>query len=181
MLVITGVGHLTCACSEGDPDVIRLLLEYKSDVNASRKNGKWTPFTMAMGRCHPIVKKNPCASDCEVFDIVKMLLKNGQSTNIKTNKMTPIEHAISRRCISIVKLLIKHNADPKHSVTGAPEIEAFLGIFSTGWKTETHKHFSKDKRNKIETFIKLYSGSWLSKIPKSLIYLICNRMSRIYS
>lgn len=86
------------AAGTGQTEILRLLLEYKADVNA---RGKWggTALTEAAS-----------AYD-ERLDVVQLLLDHGADVNLAEEPgMTPLMHAVSRRRKAIAEALLAAGA-----------------------------------------------------------------------
>jgi ankyrin repeat protein len=148
-------------------EIMKLLLDNGSDINRLDNDG-WTPLFIASGRGGGT-------------EAVKLLLEYGADSNKPDNNgYMAFEKAIDRRSYKIVKLFIKHDFDlndVKEQGSESKKIKRLTDIIRSGWMIENHKYFSTIKQQKIETFIKLHFISWISKIPKPLIFNICKAMS----
>ncbi|KAF3934759.1 Ankyrin-1 [Dactylellina cionopaga] len=98
--------HIIAACENPNPDVLRLLLKYKADPNSSATDGSRPLHSLANGegiRFENVEKLG-----------VELLVQHKADINAKDkNGATPLHIAVSRSRISMVRLLLKHGANPK--------------------------------------------------------------------
>ena len=87
------------AWSDGDTEIIRLLLEKGADVNAKESTIGATALSFASSDGHP--------------EIVRLLLENGADMNAKDNVTgyTALIEATSNNEIEVVRLLLENGAD----------------------------------------------------------------------
>lgn len=85
---------LHVAASQGQCDVIRLLIDYNADVEGPVLDDQWTPLLWASYRGH--------------FEAVKVLIECG--AGVTADHGNPIHFAGQRKHKDICKLLVKHGA-----------------------------------------------------------------------
>ena len=102
-----GVALLQCAAQLGQEHVIRLLCDWKVDVNTKSCLTESTPLLIAVSRgCHPQEK--------EPIETVKALIDCGASVNAENKDGdTPLFMAIRRRQSEVFHLLLTEGADSK--------------------------------------------------------------------
>jgi hypothetical protein len=119
------------ACQENHNEIVRMLLEAKSDVNIRNNNG-WTPLMKACLKGNNDIVVMLLNSNLKVDlnlqnynsataliaacfknhkDIVSILLKAGADPNIKMHDMTPLMFVCKKGSIEIVELLLQAKAD----------------------------------------------------------------------
>jgi len=145
-----GVTPLWIASEYGHIEVVELLLEAGSDVNAARRTDGVTSLMISSQKGHIEVVKLILEAGGDVntterdgrtslwsastaghTDVVKLLLKSGALVNAarKTNGATPLFMASLRGHNEIVKLLLESKADVN------AKAHAMVGFYPTG-KTE---------------------------------------------
>ncbi len=123
---------LLTAVNNRNYQVAQLLIERGADVNPANKGG-WTPLYLATdnrnieGGDYPVPK-----ADIDHLEIIELLLEKGANPNpqVKDNTLTrtiftmqwffedgatPFIRAAQSSDTELMKLLLKHNADPKRS------------------------------------------------------------------
>jgi len=87
------------ASFQGDPEVVRCLVDHGADINA-RDTDNWTPLYMA---CR-----------CRRFETAQALLELGADPNIcTTDRHTPLHWACEIGVTDYVRILLQHGADPR--------------------------------------------------------------------
>jgi len=91
---------LYSAASQGDLEMVRVLLGYKADVNSRNTSGS-APLFNALSRAPP-----------QTLHVARLLLENGANPNVP-NKYgeTPLHTASGRGNLEVVRLLLKYGAD----------------------------------------------------------------------
>jgi ankyrin repeat protein len=159
-----GTTPLYFAATYKKNQILDLLVENGADVNINCDGN--SSLCMAIRTCN--------------VHAVRLLLQHGANVNEKIFNRNLIFMAIRLKQIEIVELLILYGADLEFlpRIVTSESISNLLEIVRLeGWSPENHQKFSFCKQGKIETFFKLHSSSWISKIPKQLIYLVCRKMS----
>jgi len=88
------------AARQGDSEVIRVLLDWKLDINAKSDTGQ-TPLHMALEHRTP-----------KYFDTIRLLLEYGADPNArKFDGSTPLHLASSEGTIEVARLLLTYGAD----------------------------------------------------------------------
>jgi ankyrin repeat protein len=107
--VRSGVGNfnltpLGLAAASGQEDVVKLLLEHGSQINARDPDG-YTPLHRA------------CHSE-DGLSVTRLLLEKGADVNAATyDGCTPLSEACLYGCISLFGLLLEHGGDVNHVET----------------------------------------------------------------
>ena len=118
---IWGRTALMIAASKNSANIVKLLIDYGSDINKKINEIGWTPLMESVFSCRIITRHtaSPYAStqsvDTEVLvntDIVKLLVQSGADLNA-TNEcgMTALMLACVQRTHSIVSILIRAGAN----------------------------------------------------------------------
>lgn len=108
---------LTSQGADGDPEVVRCLLERVADPNA-RLDWDWTALHAAVGR--------------EDVPLVRLLLKHGASLHPSAAGLPsyqPLSHAVLLRLDDMVRELLRQGANPNVEYNGVTPLSAaaFLG------------------------------------------------------
>jgi ankyrin repeat protein len=152
-----------------------LLIDHGADVNARFRNK--VPIFMA--------------SQYNNLGLVRLLLEKGANVNeMCGNAEYPIMYAVRYNHYDMIELMLDYGADVSVLRNNEDKVDPYndptkikirnlIDLISSGWTAENHRHFSRAKRNQIETFFKLHFISWISVIPKPLLFLICKRFSLI--
>ena len=105
---IDGNTPLFSAARYGDSEMVRVLLDYKADVNARNENG-WTPIHDVSAGTHNILHNIPQSRP----DVTRLLLEHG--ADVDTLNMdydyTPLHVAASNGRIDVVRVLLEHGAN----------------------------------------------------------------------
>ncbi len=89
---------LTYAAENGNLELVNLLLEKKSDVNAKSEEGG-TPLAFAAQKGHA--------------DVVKVLIEKKANPNeVLSNGLTPLAVAVNKGHLTAVDIMLKNRADP---------------------------------------------------------------------
>ncbi|HLG38461.1 MAG TPA: ankyrin repeat domain-containing protein [Chitinophagaceae bacterium] len=92
---------LAWAAHNGNLELVKLLLEYKADINGSEKSWRTTPLIEAIEWKH--------------WEVATYLLNNGADINRKDrNGKTALSHAAIHKNFEFVKILVDRNADVNH-------------------------------------------------------------------
>jgi ankyrin repeat protein len=174
-----GCTPLCVAAAEGHSEIAKLLIEKGSNIN--KEDGEWSALFFAVNGGH--------------LEIIQLLVENGADiSKTDINGCTAFDNAVGCGKYKIVKLFIKSDLDRKYLQgsklrfllfedddffvsQASKRIKQLVDIILSGWTIENHKYFSTVNQQKIETLVKLHSFSWISKIPKSLIFSICKAMT----
>jgi ankyrin repeat protein len=183
LLDITGTPLSVC-CKFGLVEMAELLLKHGADVNKADNHLK-TPLHMAVKRLY---------YDRMIDFLLLLISYNADVNRMDHFKRTPLYLAVNKGHLHVVKLLVQNDANfgdvkidilTKHhrdtcvtnNCDGCFTADLVELVFVHGWTMKEHQNFPIIKRKKIETFFKLYSVSWLSKIPKQFVYTIFKRFS----
>ena len=100
---LPGLGRQTplfSAASQGDLEMVQVLLDYKADVNSRNECGA-TPLYSASWKAHP-----------QTLHVVRVLLENGANPNVGCDDgTTPLHIASKYGSVEVVRLLLKYGAD----------------------------------------------------------------------
>lgn len=98
-----GFSLLHCAVAEGEPMVVRQLLDYGADVAAAYKDGT-TPLELLLSRHQ--------RAEGMFLDCARLLVNRGASLSVVNSEgRTPLHTAITLRdCLELVKVLLEHGA-----------------------------------------------------------------------
>jgi len=89
---------LMMASLRGNLDIVKLLIQYKANVNYRDKWGTSALFN--------------ATTLCSSPEVVKILLENGADVNASAiDKITPLSMAVANGNVAIVKLLLQYKAD----------------------------------------------------------------------
>jgi ankyrin repeat protein len=128
---------------------------------------------------------------------IQLLLKYGADINYSVNGKSVMDYPVNTLNVPMIRFLLENDCDPnfytrkyfetlqvlEQTCFDHERIEGIQNLFKVylaGWNTENNEIWSKEKQLRIQTFVKLYYGSWLKKIPKPLMLNICNRYSLIF-
>ena len=123
---------LHSATEQGDGEIIRVLLDWKLDINAKSGAGR-TPLHMALEHWAP-----------NYFETIRFLLEYGADPNARSSDgSTPLHRASYSGTVEIARLLLKYGADVEAvdedgrtafqiaSEGGRDEITKFLSAYGT--------------------------------------------------
>jgi ankyrin repeat protein len=107
---IHGRTALIIAVSKNHTDAVKLLIEYKADVNKKVEDIGWTPLMESVFSCRYVTKYVTIIMNT---DIVSELVKAGAHVNAKNEHgLTALMLAAIQRAKSIVSILLRAKADP---------------------------------------------------------------------
>ena len=101
---------LHSAACYGDLELVRVLLNYKADVNA-RTNMGWTTIHYVSHGCQGSVIPNICQS---LPDVARLLLEHGADMNTQISDgsgTTPLHLSTEFNNIEVVRVLLEHGAN----------------------------------------------------------------------
>jgi len=90
--------------------MVRVLLNYKVDVNA-RTNGGWTPIHCVSEGVQVSVIPNICQS---LPDVARLLLEHGADVNAQLldgSGRTPLHVTMQHHTVEVVRVLLEHGAN----------------------------------------------------------------------
>ena len=104
-----GKSPLHSAVSYGDLEMVQVLLDYKTDVNA-QDDYNWTPIHEVSSR-YPFQDQVPNISISRP-DVARLLLERGADPNARMkNGLTPLHVAAKDGRVEVARVLLKHGAN----------------------------------------------------------------------
>ena len=100
---------LAWASHRGQLEIVKLLLDYKADINGSERKGRTTPLIEAIEWKH--------------WEIAKFLIGKGADINLTDQYgQTGLSHAAIHKNPELVKILVERGADVNHKSHGGTSI-----------------------------------------------------------
>jgi ankyrin repeat protein len=195
-----GYTLLGYAVHSGHFDLTKLLLDSGADVNLPQ-NFDYTPIHLAVTEDNDnsyniaklLLERGADISRVDsrgyniLFgcvkrpDLLRLMLDYGADVLHTIENNTPISWAADRGNIEAVKVLIDNDSKLKINNPDmvSREIVELIHRSLSAWSFDSHQNVPRRNRTRIEVLIGLHSISWLSKIPKSLLYCVCRKIVSI--
>jgi ankyrin repeat protein len=156
---VDGSSPLLVAVQNGYYDVASFLLDHGANPNLANSKG-WTPLYLAVKNRNPETTALPAPSTDGVLAMIKTLLDHGANPNLqikadtevhqgmtalwlKESGATPLLRAALCGDLTVVKLLIAHNADPLiPTFDGTTALMAAAGV---GWADGMLHEYTEDQ------------------------------------
>jgi ankyrin repeat protein len=149
-------------------EAVKLLLENGADANKETHDG-FTPLITAVGS--------------HETKLVEYLIEHGADVNQITKAGSCFENSRDEMAILLIKNGVRldrlqHKEDFYGTTFEYKKLlEDTIRNIRSGWTKENHKYFPFVQQRKVRCLVGLHSVSWISKIPKCLLFSICRKMS----